>query len=224
MPLEGVPTTRGGLEPAVIVNQNTGLTVPCMFNPFEYTITKINKYQTSETKGKNIPKIRFQQGGAKTLKLRLFFDTYGEGIDVRAYTAGLWEMMMVDQDLEDRRTGKGEPPHCLFIWGAFEFEAVITKLTENMTLFLKDGTPVRSVVDLSLQQIVDDSDFARQNPTSGGGAAPKTRAVSMADRLDLIAWEEYGDCNEWRRIAEANQIIDPLRLRPGTALSIPPIE
>ena len=33
-------TTRGGLEPAVIVNVDTGEPVRCMFNPHEYTLSK----------------------------------------------------------------------------------------------------------------------------------------------------------------------------------------
>ncbi|MBC7256450.1 MAG: LysM peptidoglycan-binding domain-containing protein [Chloroflexi bacterium] len=219
-----MPTTRGGLEPAVIINKNTGERVPCMFNPYEYTITKQNTYEQASTKGLNIPRVRFRQGGAQTLTLRLLFDTYGQGEDVRTYTAPLWRMMMVDEDRADQRTGKSEPPHCIFQWGRFEFEAVITKMDEKFTLFLKDGTPVRTVVNITLQQVIDEEAHAKQNPTSGGGTAPRTRIVYAGDRLDLIAWEEYGDATRWRRIAEANGITNPLRLRPGQILMIPPLE
>ncbi len=219
-----MPTTRGGLEPAVIINKNTGERVPCMFNPYEYTISKQNTYEPASTKGLNSPRVRFKQGGAQTLTLRLLFDTYGQGEDVRTYTAPLWRMMMVDEDRADQRTGKSEPPHCIFQWGRFEFEAVITKMDEKFTLFLKDGTPVRTVVNISLQQVVDEEAHAKQNPTSGGGTAPRTRILYAGDRLDLIAWEEYGDATRWRRIAEANGITDPLRLRPGQIIMIPPLE
>ena len=33
-------TTRGVLEPALVINKNTNEQVACMLNPFEYTITK----------------------------------------------------------------------------------------------------------------------------------------------------------------------------------------
>lgn len=219
-----MPTTRGGLEPAVLVNKNTGETVPCMFNPFEYTISKSNSYEQAETKGKNIPRIRFQQGGAQTLSLRLLFDSYQEGTDVRVHTGRIWQMMFVDEDKTDQRTGKSEPPHCLFIWGAFQFEAVITQMSEQLSLFLKDGTPVRSTVTVSLQQVMDSEEQPRQNPTSGGGVAPTTRRLDAGDRLDLIAWEAYGDCTKWRLIAAANGIADPLHLRPGAVIIMPPLE
>lgn len=219
-----MPTTRGGLEPAVIINKNTQEAVPCMFNPYEYTISKKNTYESAETKGRNIPRIRFKQGGAQTLKLKLLFDTYAEGMDVHAYTAPLWKMMMVDEDKANQRTGKSEPPHCILRWGRFEFEAVITTMSQKPTLFLKDGTPVRTVVDITLQQVIDEEEHEGQNPTSGGGVAPKTRLLYAGDRLDLIAWEEYGECAKWRLIAEANDIIDPLRLRSGQVIIIPPAE
>jgi nucleoid-associated protein YgaU len=219
-----MPTTRGGLEPAVLVNKNTGDRVPCMFNPFEYTIAKSNTYEQAETKGKNIPRIRFQQGGAQTLSLRLLFDTYDDGSDVRTHTQRIWQMMLVDEDKTDQRTGKSEPPHCLFIWGAFEFESVITQMSEQLSLFLKDGTPVRSTITISLQQVIDSEEQGAQNPTSGGGIAPTTRRVYAGDRLDLIAWEAYGDSTKWRLIAAANGIADPLRLRPGSIIIVPPME
>ena len=219
-----MPVTQGGLEPATIINNNTGETVLCMFNPYEYAITKKNEFEKGETKGLNVPRIRFKQGGAQTLKLQLFFDTYDKKMDVRAHTEGLWRMMMVDEDRADQQTGKSQPPIVTFRWGRFEFQAVITSLTQKMTLFLKDGTPVRTTVDIDLQQIADPAAYARQNPTSGGGVAPKTRTVHAGDRLDLIAWEEYGDATRWRLIAEANDITDPLHLPSGQVLAIPPIK
>jgi len=218
-----MPTTRGGLEPATITNKTTGEITACMFNPFEYTISKQNQYENAETKGRNIPRVRFRQGGAQTLGLRLLFDTYAEASDVRAVTGTLWRMMMIDEDQADSRTGKGEPPHCVFRWGRFEFEAVITRMTEKTTLFLRDGTPVRSEVDIALQQVIDEEEHAATNPTSGGGAAYRTRLVLAGDRLDLIAFDVYGDATRWRLLAEANAITDPLRLRPGQVLLIPPL-
>jgi nucleoid-associated protein YgaU len=219
-----MPTTRGGLEPALVINKNTNEQVACMFNPFEYTITKRNEYEPGTTKGKNIPKISFKQGGAQMLRLRLFFDTYAEQSDVRDLTAPLWAMMMIDPDRTNQSTGKGEPPHVLFRWGRFELEAVITDISQKMSLFKKDGTPVRTVVEISLQQVEDESQHAGQNPTSGGGVAPKTRTLYSGERLDLIAWEEYEDSTQWRRIADANDLLDPLRLRAGQIIVIPPIE
>ena len=216
-------TTRGGLEPAVIVNVDTGEPVRCMFNPHEYTLSKQNRWQRGETKGKNVPRLKFSQGGSQTLKLQLFFDTYADGTDVRLHTDPLWRMMMVNSDKTNPRSNKSEPPPVMFQWGGLAFEAVITSMTQKFTLFLKDGTPARATVDITLEQLGDEEDFAGQNPTSGGGEAPKTRLVHAGERLDLIAYEEYEDATQWRRIAEANGLTHPLRLRPGQRLVVPPL-
>ncbi|MFN2130401.1 MAG: peptidoglycan-binding protein [Anaerolineae bacterium] len=216
-------TTRGGLEPAVIVNKDTNDTVRCMFNPHEYTLTKQNRWERGETKGKNVPRLKFSQGGSQTLKLQLFFDTYAEGSDVRTHTDPLWQMMMVNSDKTNPRSNKSEPPPVSFQWGGLVFDAVITNMSQKFTLFFKDGTPARTTVEITLEQLSDDQDFARQNPTSGGGEAPRTRLVKAGERLDLIAYDEYEDATEWRRIAEANALTHPLRLRPGQRLVIPPL-
>ena len=50
----------------------------------------------------------------------------------------------------------------------------------------------------------------------------KRREVMPQDTLALIAYQEYGTPNRWRAIAEANDIEDPLDLRPGQVLAIPP--
>jgi hypothetical protein len=219
-----MPTTRGGLAPAMVINKNTGETVPCMFNPYEYTLTKQNTYEQAPTKGRNIPLTRFRQGGPQSLSLRLMFDTYDKRADVRLLTAPLWKMMQIDEGRTDPVTGKGEPPHVIFQWGVFQFEAVITRMDEKATLFLQDGTPVRSVITIGMQQVLDETQFPGQNPTSGGGVAPRTRILYASDRLDLIAWDEYGDATKWRLIAQANGIMDPLHLTPGHAIVVPPLE
>ena len=51
----------------------------------------------------------------------------------------------------------------------------------------------------------------------------KVRAVLRGDTLQSIAFAEYDDPAEWRRIADSNGIDDPSDLRPGQRLLIPPI-
>jgi nucleoid-associated protein YgaU len=45
-----------------------------------------------------------------------------------------------------------------------------------------------------------------------------------AKRIDLLAWEYYGDCALWWVIAEANGILNPLDLEASRVLRIPAIE
>jgi nucleoid-associated protein YgaU len=219
-----MPNTKGDLAPATIENLATHDKVYCMFNPNEYTLSKTNQFSTDNVKGKNTPKVKFSQGGAEELKLQLFFDTYAEGTDVRKHTQTLWKMMMVSDEKKNQTNNKSEPPHVAFDWGAFHFEAVIKTLSQKFTLFLEDGTPVRTTVDVTFQQVEDKQDHHGQNPTSGGGPPIKTHIVQAEDRLDLIAAKVYGDPTQWRLIARENGLVHPLRLREGQQLVIPALE
>jgi nucleoid-associated protein YgaU len=221
-----MPNTRGELAPATIENLATGDKVYCMFNPHEYTLTKQNQWELGENKGKNIPKIKFKQGGAETLKLQLFFDTYGTQLaeDVRGHTQALWQMMMVSDEEKNQKNNKSEPPQVAFEWGQFKFEAVITNISQKFTLFDKDGVPLRTTVDVTFQQVKDDQNHHGQNPTSGGGPPIRTHVVQAGERLDLIAAKAYGDPSYWRLIAQRNKLAHPQRLREGQLLVIPALE
>ncbi len=214
------------LVKATIRNLDTNKAITCLFNPTEYAFAKEVGWAEAADRGANIPQLEFVGGKPATLTLSLFFDTNDTGEDVRAkYTNALWDLALVNPDRLDSKTNKGRPPECMFEWGnAWSFKAVVTSMTQRFTLFLEDGTPTRATVDLTLKQAHDPGRFPAQNPTSGGVAGHRTRVVQQRETLDLIAAEEYGEARHWRHIAEANGIDNPLRLRPGTRLALPPLD
>jgi 5'-nucleotidase len=55
-------------------------------------------------------------------------------------------------------------------------------------------------------------------PAVGG---PKTYTVARGDSLWKIAEAEYGDGNQWTRIAEANSLRNPNRILVGAELELP---
>lgn len=196
-----------------------GAPVTCMFNPFEYTVSKSNTFsEPNAANGKNQPDAEFSQASAQRLKLNLLFDAYEAGGDVRQQTDKLWKLMEVQP-----RPGrdKGSPPAVAFQWGSFYFVAYITTMTQKFTLFNKDGVPVRAHVDVEFTQYIDEADYPPQNPSSGGGEVERAWQVIGADRLDNIAADVYGDAARWRQIAQFNGIVNPLALQPGQSLLIP---
>ena len=52
----------------------------------------------------------------------------------------------------------------------------------------------------------------------------QTWLVSEGDRLDVIAYEVYGDPAWWRPLAEANGLRNPRALDVGSVLMLPPKE
>lgn len=197
-----------------------GLSVSCMFNPFEYTVSKSNSYAEQTKNRSKTPTFEFKKAGAQTLKLNLIFDAYeADDKDVSKMTSKLWKFMEPKTAASGNK--KAEPPHVAFEWGVFRFVAVITNMTQKFTLFTKDGTPVRAKVDVTFTQHKDVNDYKHQNPTSGGGPIQRVWQVVGGDRLDTIAAAVYDDATKWRRIADHNQITNPLALRPGQRLTIP---
>lgn len=223
-----MPNTRGNLVSARIYEVDSsgnekggGVSIPCMFNPFEYTVTKSNQYEEKSRNNSNVPQVEFKKSGPQVLKLSLVFDTYEKGEDVSLTTNKLWKLMESSTRQEGSRDVKVPPPEVAFEWGVFRFVAVMTEMAQKFTLFKLDGTPVRAKVDVTFTQHKDVNDYPNQNPTSGGGPIQRVRQVVAGDRLDTIAYEVYGDAARWRRIAEQNHICNPLALRPGQLLSIP---
>ncbi len=216
---------QGGLEKAQIINLDTNDAVECMFRPKEYTFSKKNTWQTAMITGKNVPKVEFSGGKAMVLKMELFFDTYETGKDVRKqYTDKIWKLMLINTDNKDKGN-KGWPPQCEFRWGqAWSFKAVITNISQKFTLFLPDGTPVRSTMNVDFLQAAEEGVYPGQNPTTLSKPGYKTRRVKQGETLDWIAFEEYGDSNRWRFLAEINKIDDPMRLQPGQVIAIAPID
>jgi nucleoid-associated protein YgaU len=198
--------------------------IMCLYNPNEYTLKKRNNWTPVKAIGKNIPELKFTGGQSQTLTMQLFFDTYTLGEDVRDTTKRIWKLMSIDPLLTDTNTDKGRPPKVRFGWGTGEwsFEAVITDITQKNTMFSRDGVPVRATLDITFLQAKDVSVYKEQNPTTRGQAGHKQRVVNEGDTIDWIAHEEYGDSAQWRFIADTNHLDDPLRLKPGQVLAIPP--
>lgn len=115
-------------------------------------------------------------------------------------------------------------PVLRFMWG---FGAPLHNTTVNLESVTIDyqrfdfsGTPVWAKVRLVLVEY--SPDYPATNPTSSGVAGRSKHVLSQGENVMQIAQRAYGSPNAWRRVTEANGIDDPLRLKPGRALMLPP--
>jgi hypothetical protein len=207
---------KGSLE-----GQNTGVKIEFMFNPASYSISKTNQWKAQDTKGQDVAPLEFGGGGNRTLTLELLFDAYEKGQSIEKYMKDLWKLMYIDERKKDANTKKGAPPKCQLQLGKWlpDFVCVITSMSQDYTMFLADGTPVRATVRLTLQEAPKDN--VPTNPTSRGLTGRRAWTVKPGERLDWIAFQEYGDARKWRLIAEENGLTDPMNLPAGTVLSLP---
>ena len=209
-----------------------GRAVEFMFNPTEYSVRKSNSWNFQSKKAGNVPTWEFGGGGPRELQLQLLFDATlpgrGDGNAVRRATDLLFSFMMIDKTIADRSpvTTLGRPPRCVLEWGRdskSHFPCYVSDCSVKYLMFSEDGVPLRATADLTLKEVSDPADLARQNPTSGGEPGMKVYKVREGDRIDWIAFLSYGDASLWQRIAKANDLPDPATLRPGTTLTIPPL-
>lgn len=189
------------------------------FNPKEFTVTKSAKW-TGDPQAGNTQTTMPQYGGAEpqAMNLEIFLDSETSGGDITAEIEKLFQCCTpLPQSLNQNQPS---PPLVVFGWGTkISFTAYVKKVSAKYTLFKPNGTPIRAVCTIDVQEVPSEAE--RQNPTSGGDAGRRTHTVVAGDSLPSVANREYGVPGLWRAIAEANGIDDPFRLASGTSLRIP---
>ncbi len=208
------------LSKAIIRNEDTKEELKICFNPREYTFTKVAPWAEHNINGLDAPKYEWTSGQAMLLNVELFFDAYeleGAERDVRTkWTDTLETFQLVNPD-------KHRPPILLFNWGKkLNFKCVLQSMALRFTMFLDDGTPVRAVANCTFMEYSTPEEQLQQKPRHSPDHT-KRRVVKSGDTLSWIAGKEYGNPAEWRIIADANSINDPLHLTVGQELLIPPL-
>jgi nucleoid-associated protein YgaU len=242
-------TTSGGLEKLTISYERGGVLpsgrIEALFNPDQLTTSRSARWEAEAVAGHGAPDagapvVEFHAVEPASLDLSLFFDTYERrpdavgwaraalppvpggvislrtATDVRGHTERIAGLTKIDPELH-------RPPVCQLRWGRFDLhDWVLTELTENYTMFLEDGTPVRATLTCRFVEVVTTAVVRIAEPHSAD--VPRTRRVARGDTLHAIAAQEYGDPARWREIARANAILDPLRLQPGAVLVVPRLQ
>jgi len=203
------------IQPLDEKGRDKGERIVVMFNPEEYTIDKTVNYNRTNLPGLQTPVTQFVYGNAQSLKLDLFFDTYEKGDDVRNHTKKVARLLDIDRDIH-------APPVCKFIWGKLEFKATIDSITQNFTMFLDSGIPVRAKLTVSFTEYRTITEQLEGTPRQSADRT-KYHVTTQADSLWLLADKAYADPGLWREIATSNNIDNPRLLVPGTELIIPPL-
>jgi hypothetical protein len=220
--------------------------IKALFNPRELKYEHEAQWRVTALVGQPVAagyqKMEFQGTPPRTLSLDLFFDTYegvanpgGGGllgslqsalvpdnpfdsktsaVTVQTYVDQISALARVNRDLH-------RPPVCKLFWGqTLLIRGVLTRLTEDLTFFMPDGTPVRATLGCSFKEYLSFDEAARAAEVHSADVE-KRHVVRRGDTLASIAVTEYGDPTRWRAIALENGIDDPRALTPGQALVIP---
>jgi hypothetical protein len=199
-----------------------------MFNPAEYNLSRSVTYNEQNIPGTDSPVTQYINGSSDTLSLTLFFDTYTavsavKGIikpqpekDIKPVTNKtneIYKLTNIDGTLH-------RPPICTFKWGNLNFTGVITDIKQNFIMFLSNGMPVRAKLDVTFKSVTDEKNKRKASPFE---SPDRTKYCPVYEKTHLwyMAYSEYGDCNCWRKIAQANNLLNPLDLESGMMLTLP---
>ncbi len=113
--------------------------ISVQFNPATYSnIWNITWNEVGQS-------LQWTKSTAGDLVLTLNYDSYEARTDVREKTKSFKER------LDPGESKTGQAVGCLFQWGKTTYKGVVQSLKEDFSLFLADGTPVRSVITLTLK-------------------------------------------------------------------------
>jgi len=200
----------------ILEGTNKGKTINLQFNPSEYTLERISKFDKKFLITRENFKTQYKGGEESDLTLEFLFDTTETGKDVRSEIEPLMLLVTKDPELH-------APPPCAFIWGSFVFKGVVSKLSKKFTFFFEDGTPARVRVTITFIPFKTLEEIESEERTHSADLTKK-RILKEGDNLWLLAYREYGDPSFWRLIAKANEIDDPRRVEIGKELILPPRE
>ncbi len=194
-----------------------------MFNPTTISMSKsVNMDQKAEA-GQDNPRLQDKGGASWDIKLpEIIIDTFETKEDVRGakYIGRLEDFIYVEPEVH-------AVPRLHFTWGKFrlKFAVVMTSLNVTYEMFLADGTPVRAKASLTLKSYEPPTDRQDSSGRSKNKSPDHARlyTIRRGDTLAMISQHAYDTPGEWRRIADYNNIEDPLRLEPGSKLLLPPI-
>ena len=155
---------------------NEKQSITFMFNPNELGFSRSMSLEQSQgartEQGQN--KVSFKHPNPYSLKIsNIMLDTYELGTSVlEQVTPFTTSVQFIEK--EER------PPIYLFTWGDNNYlRCFVKSFNFKLTLFLPDGTPVRAVVDLTLEQVDPPS------PSENQGT-PDPKAGERNDQVFLI--------------------------------------
>lgn len=195
----------------------------------------------SQTKGEKQVKskgVQYVASSSSTLNVELIFDStqthnkeYLAGTDVRKKTKAIADAVMPFDN--DAKTNVVQPL-VRFEWGSFLFEGIVTGMSETLEYFSAQGVPLRATVALTLTRpsaavLLGEAAAPNKTTTAPPGSAasgtpdttPKT-PTPAGDSLQKAA-ARNGSSSDWRSIANANNIDNPLRLPMGKPLDLNPL-
>ncbi len=189
--------------------QGGGTPHDVQFNPASLKVGLTNRIQDEDTSGTGGQPRQNTRVTTSKLETELIYDTTETGSDVRIKTKELKDMAIAAPATPPA------PAKVEFRWGNFKFVGVIESLNETLDFWAAEGVPLRSTIQLVIQNVDGGADTnapgdlatATLNPIPAGGTGT-TGAATAA-----------GDPRAGRAVAAANGI-ENMRMTAGGSVAV----
>jgi hypothetical protein len=211
--------------------------VPVHFNPESLKVAYAN-----ENRGGNQPSgggAQYVGNQSSTLTVELLFDTTeprGSGDqagsqdpDVRLITKEVAHFIRPGEcgPPQGNNSTNRVPPMMSFEWGTFIFRGTVESMDETLDYFSEEGVPMRATINLTIKSQDICFDFGAPGQADSAlapssEAPPGSRPLQQAnagDSMQKMAGSD-GRSGDWKAIAAANNIDDPLRLQAGALVNM----
>ncbi|MBP5462028.1 MAG: hypothetical protein J6Y20_07895 [Lachnospiraceae bacterium] len=216
----------------IVVEDEVTEKLQVQFNPSEYRITNSASYSQTERRKEDEPVVNYNGAQFSKLSVKLYFNS-DDFFSAAGAINSVASMVSGEEDkgvtgyidwltsLTKIEGQEHQPPKCIFAWGAVQFLGFAESVAVTYTMFDKSGIPTRAVVDLTMQG----TNIAAGERKSPQESPDRTKARTLTEDTNIwsIARKEYGSSREWRRIADANNIMNPLDIPVGKVLRVPSI-
>jgi len=197
----------------------SGADVTVQFNPQTLKLTYSNENKSGNQPGGSAS--QYVGSGTTKLAVDLLFDTSQTDTDVRHWTAKIGHFLR-PKDQPDQ-SNKKVPPGICFEWGSFSFAGVADSMQETLDYFSEGGKPLRATIALGLSRL--DIVFPKDLPDPGQptpAGQPGTTQLTPTPNNKTVQQMagNNGNSANWKSIAAANNIDDPLHVAPGTLLNL----
>lgn len=179
------------------------LAVETDYNPKEIALSRTVPWGTKNHLGKDALDPEFTGSQPRSMELELFFDSYETGYPLQDIITNLETMATPTINASDET--KRRPHYCIVTWGqgkraAFPpMRCVIESVTTKITMFARDGAPLRIVANVKVRE-------ARMSDDKGFDAAAAKQLAAMASNAERRASEKERTDADWRRRQLANEL------------------
>lgn len=213
-----------------------------LYNPDSVVRTRQTQYSDVESLGGVVVSSQFAKVGLEQLSFRLFFDSTSSGsevggtiadkalfasnsmqitaakaLDVRDYMWKVSMLMLVDDDLH-------APPVVRISWGSLQFDGYLINCKQEFVKFNELGMPIRAWLDCTFQETASPLIKSGKIKSLNSPDTTKFHTVCQGESLWSMSVAAYGQPEQWRLIADANDIDNPRRLRSGEILRMPALK